>query len=207
MGLYSELDAVNTLLAAVGETPMASLDLEDETTLVLIAQLNKTSREVQTLGWSFNYEEGVSFAPDIDGYINLPNTLLQISSPFNSLMLVQRGNKLYSKKLHSFKISASVIINVTYLLPWEDLPSHAQNAILSKSCAEYSLNNIGSEFQLKALQTLASQSWADFNNVENKNDPILFLDPSHNPSAAAMLYRGRRSGVFPSANSNILYRG
>lgn len=208
MGLYSKLDAVGTLLAAVGDSPLALLDETDETTMVLINQLEKTSREVQAMGWSFNYEEGVSLAPNSDGQIVVPDSVLQISMGFNDLMIVQRGNKLYSKKLHSYTINASVIVDITYLLAWEDLPAHAQLAIMRKSAAEYSLNNIGSDFQLKSLQQLASEAWVAFQTIEGKNDPVLFLDPRHNGEVANMLYRGPRSGVFPNGiQSNLLHRG
>jgi hypothetical protein len=60
----SELEAVNAMLSAVGEAPVASLTGTLPTNVTLARNLlTRTSREVQGKGWRFNTEFGYEIAP------------------------------------------------------------------------------------------------------------------------------------------------
>jgi hypothetical protein len=68
----TELEAVNTMLSAVGSQPVSSLDAGAE---VAIAKniLRETRREVLSRGWSFNYETEVKLTPvAADRWIHWP---------------------------------------------------------------------------------------------------------------------------------------
>lgn len=56
----TELEAVNAMLASIGEAPIANLDAATATdVLMAINILRNTAREVQMLGWRFNSEFGL----------------------------------------------------------------------------------------------------------------------------------------------------
>lgn len=60
----TELDAVNTMLAAIGEAPIDSLDDVTATDVVMaVNMLRAAAREVLSLGWRFNMEWGFEIAP------------------------------------------------------------------------------------------------------------------------------------------------
>lgn len=60
----SELDAVNAMLSAVGEAPVASLSGTLPTNVTLARNLlSLTTREVQSEGWRFNTEFAMEIAP------------------------------------------------------------------------------------------------------------------------------------------------
>ena len=128
----TELDAVNTLLAMIGEAPISTL-LGPLTALVQIAlkTLQETSRTVQLEGWWFNDEENFPLTLDISGTCTVPgNTLdVDLTSEDGSVDLVQRGLRLYDKLHHTYVFTASPRVDITFYLPWEELPEVARGYI------------------------------------------------------------------------------
>lgn len=62
----TELQAVNALLRAVGESPVASVDDNTATDVVMAVEtLRDTCREVQSRGWKFNTEFGLAISPTV----------------------------------------------------------------------------------------------------------------------------------------------
>lgn len=59
----TELEAVNLMLSAIGEAPVASVDVDDLHVNMAINLLYDTAREVQTEGWKFNQEFGLAIEP------------------------------------------------------------------------------------------------------------------------------------------------
>ena len=61
----TELEAVNVLLTTIGEAPVNTLTGNQVTDVTIARQvLNEVSREVQSQGWYFNTENGVTLTPD-----------------------------------------------------------------------------------------------------------------------------------------------
>ena len=72
----TQLDAVNTMLSAIGEAPVNSLSSGLVEAEVAESILNTVDREVQAMGWHFNTELNKSFAQDTSGNILLPPDVL-----------------------------------------------------------------------------------------------------------------------------------
>ena len=75
----TELEAINVMLSAVGEAPINSLT----GTLPVDARqaqsfLNEASKEIQSEGWSFNYEYDVVLTRDAGNSIALPTSALRV---------------------------------------------------------------------------------------------------------------------------------
>ena len=84
----TELDAVNTILSAVGEPPINSLD-EQKNADAAIARniLTEVNRDMQAHGWHFNSQTKVSFSPDSSTKeITLPDNILRIDVEHLSLI-------------------------------------------------------------------------------------------------------------------------
>lgn len=61
----TELEAVNAMLASIGEAPITTLDGATQSDVqTALNILRDTTREVQTEGWRFNTEFGFEIAPD-----------------------------------------------------------------------------------------------------------------------------------------------
>ena len=69
LGVTSELDAVNTMLAVIGESPVDSITEATQANVdMAVATLRETAREVLTMGWRFNTEFGYQIAPESATY-------------------------------------------------------------------------------------------------------------------------------------------
>ena len=131
----TKLEAINTMLSAIGESPVNSLtsglvDAEQAETI-----LNSVNREVQSMGWSFNTDLKRQFVPDANKQIQIPSNILRIDmaqDKTDKLELVQRGTKLYNRASSSFFMDddiTQVLMNAVVLLDFEDLPEAARRYI------------------------------------------------------------------------------
>lgn len=60
----TELEAINAMLAALGEAPITDVDAATQADVVMaVNALRDTCREVQSMGWKFNTEFGYQLAP------------------------------------------------------------------------------------------------------------------------------------------------
>jgi len=177
----TELEAVNTMLSAVGSQPVNSLDAGAE---VAIAKniLRETRREVLSRGWSFNYETEVKLTPVNDEIVLAENVLrIDGSAGHNSnLDLVQRGTRLYDRKGHTYAITAPVTVDIIYNLEWSLLPEVARRYIMIRSTRVFADRVIGygpqhtytmtDEFQALTDLKDAEGDIADFNYLTGNND-------------------------------------
>ena len=143
----NELEAVNMLLAAVGEAAVSSLETA---TTVDVTQaknlLSNINREVQQKGWHFNTEWDVVLSLDSDSRIPLGTTILSIYSP--TKMTTIRGREgspfLYDLDNNTFTWTASVNDAVTItLLDFENIPQTARQYITTKAARIFQEEIIG----------------------------------------------------------------
>jgi hypothetical protein len=143
----NELEAVNMLLAAVGEAAVSSLWTA---TTVDVTQaknlLSNINREVQQKGWHFNTEWDVVLSLDSDSRIPLGTTVLSIYSP--TKMTTIRGREgspfLYDLDNNTFTWTASINDAVTItLLDFEDIPQTARQYITTKAARIFQEEIIG----------------------------------------------------------------
>ncbi|NCT81912.1 MAG: hypothetical protein GXC94_02100 [Comamonadaceae bacterium] len=129
--LTSELEAINILLASVDEAPVSSLALTGLYPLQKAKDtLSEASLAVQSMGWSFNTEEGFLISPDVDGKVTLPAFTLRFRvDPGQGLDAVARGLTLYNRKTHSTVFSDAVKGTLISLLDWDSLPQAARHYI------------------------------------------------------------------------------
>ena len=143
----NELEAVNMLLAAVGEAAVSSLETA---TTVDVTQaknlLSNINREAQQKGWHFNTEWDVVLSLDSDNRIPLGTTILSIYSP--SKLTTIRGREgspfLYDLDNNTFTWTASINDAVTItLLDFEDIPQTARQYITTKAARIFQEEIIG----------------------------------------------------------------
>ena len=74
----TELQAINTMLSAIGEAPVNSISgVTNVDVSVAINILDETSLSVQSEGWNFNTEYNVTYSIDDDSKIPLPSNCVQ----------------------------------------------------------------------------------------------------------------------------------
>jgi hypothetical protein len=128
------LEAVNSLLASIGEAPVSSLSspIAPDASRALEC-LKESSRSVQTRGWWFNTELNYAFEPDATlRTITLPLGVLSITFGAQTWATepIARGQVVYDRLSQSYTFSQGVTaVQVVWELPWEQLPDSAQHYI------------------------------------------------------------------------------
>lgn len=151
--LTTELEAVNTLLGAIGESPINSLavtGLADVSSAK--AALDEISREVQSTGWHFNTEDGFPLSRDPSGRIYVPANALKVLLPkkyLDTMNVVQRGLKLYDKKHHTDIFTADLEAGVVFLLGWDELPQVVRHYIMVRASRIFQARTLGSDTQFR----------------------------------------------------------
>ena len=143
----NELQAVNMLLAAIGEAAVSSLETA---TTVDVTQaknlLSNINREVQQKGWHFNTEWDVILSLDSDSRIPLGISILSIYSPTKLTTIRGREGSpfLYDLDKNTFTWGDSVNDAVTItLLDFEDIPQTARQYITTKAARIFQEEIIG----------------------------------------------------------------
>ncbi len=165
MNLSTRQEAVNSMLAMIGASPVSSLSGSTSADVAMaVATLDEVSREVQSAGWHFNREYEVLFSPDAaTNYIDLPSNVLRIDvEPADArtttgatyIDVVQRGTRLYDKKAHTYEFTRDVKATVIYGFEWDSLPQPLRTYITIKAGRTFSDRMVGSSEQHK-FNTLA----------------------------------------------------
>lgn len=151
--MYSKLQAVNEVLAGVGEAPVSSLSSGFVTASTAADKIDAISREVQEKGWYFNTEPNTPLVPDFEGYIHLPHNVLRVdSSDIRKGTLVQRGLRLFDLHQRSYKFKRPVTVDIVVELPFEELPAAAQRFITLRAKRIFQADFMGDP-TLQQMQT------------------------------------------------------
>ena len=140
----TELSAVNTILGAIGQSPVTTLgtittnvtntatevaNTFENPEIALIYQiLKECNMDVQNEGWTFNREDHVKYYPDTTTKeITIPTNVLRMDSENpedKNVAPIRRNGKLYDKVNHTYIWDdEEVYLNVVFLFPYEDIPS------------------------------------------------------------------------------------
>ena len=125
----TELSAVNSILGAIGQSPVTSLVFDNPEISFIYNLLRDANVNTQAEGWHFNTEKHVPYTPDsVTGKITIPSNVLQIDVPkgwsHRQFDVVRRNGFLFDKIRHTddFSSVTSIDLDVVLLRPYEDLP-------------------------------------------------------------------------------------
>ena len=133
----TELEAINIMLAAIGEAPVNSLTGTVPVDVRLAqSTLTEFNREIQSEGWSFNTEIDVTLTRDASKQIALPQNVLRVDANIHqhpTIDPIQRGLKLYDRLNNKFEFDEDLICTVIYLRTFEEIPEPARRYINIKA--------------------------------------------------------------------------
>ncbi len=144
----TELEAINTMLSTIGESPVNTVEDTGNVDVVIARQILQTaSREVQARGWHFNTEINYTITPDSDGYLVLPKTVLKVDTvyPDSSKDVVVRGSRLYDREKHTYVFTDAVKVDMTILLTFDELPEVARNYVTIRASRIFQERVVGSD--------------------------------------------------------------
>ena len=127
--LDTELSAVNSILGAIGQAPVTSINYDNPEISFIYNLLRDANVDTQAEGWHFNTEKHVKYSPDsVTGKIAIANDVLQldVSNGWSrrEYDVVRRNGYLYDKIDHTddFSDIESIDLDVIKLQNYEDLP-------------------------------------------------------------------------------------
>lgn len=149
--LTTKLEAVNSMLGHIGESPVNSISNANLPVSVSTAMsvLDEVSKEVQTEGWHFNTEIDVKYTPS-NGSITVGTDIIQFDPVDTSLDIVQRGTTLFDRKNNTTTFTSDLTVNQIRLLDYDNLPEVARRYITLKASRIFQGRIIGSK-ELEAL--------------------------------------------------------
>ena len=131
-GVSTELDAVNSILMSVGETPVNTLTVQSPEVAIAQKTLRQVCREIQAEGWSYNTENECPIDTDTNNQVIVPNNVLQMDLNIfqhgKDYDVVRRSDngvmKVYDKKNHTFTFENcdKLYFDMIWMLDFEDLP-------------------------------------------------------------------------------------
>ena len=144
----TKLDAVNSILAVIGEMPVTTLEGTLNADAVLASRvLEDVVRDVLVEGWYFNTDHNIELTPDVNGNIELADTVINADvDPRYSMDVdvVQRGNRLYDKKNHTYTFTKPLEgVSMTFYLEFDELPASAKQYALGLAKVKFQSNVLG----------------------------------------------------------------
>jgi len=166
-GLSSKLSAVNTMLSAIGESPVNQLGTAAPADAILAESiLNEIAKEVQLEGWHFNTHYDWELNRNSDNKILLPDNTARVDVPRHGISdtdVIQRGQYLYDRKNNTSTFTSDITkATIVFMLDWTDLPEVARRYIMVKAARVFGDRTLGSSQhhtftqgdEMRALATL-----------------------------------------------------
>ena len=171
----TELSAVNSILGAIGQSPISVLK-DPNTGVVTNANpeiqfvynlLRDSNVDIQSEGWHFNTEKHVAYVPaDVDGIkkIQIGNDILQmdVSKGWSHRQydVVKRNGYLYDKYDHTDDWGDlpddGIDLDITRLFEFEDLPSVFKRYVTNMAAGRAATQLVGNPQLVQLLATRES---------------------------------------------------
>jgi hypothetical protein len=154
MPLTTELDAINTLLIAVGQNPVASLEVSGVGDLAKARQvLLQVSRKVQAKRRPWNTEKALTLSKAVDGTVPLPNNCVALWAStksaegfpmYGQAKVTAMDGKLYDLINHSYTFPNEVpLVDIQFFREWDELPEPAAQYIAARAAREFVQTALG----------------------------------------------------------------
>lgn len=176
----TKLDAVNLMLASVGQSPVNTLSgtLPKEVTKAVRA-LDDALREVLSKGWSFNTDTEYVLSPDGNGRIDIPNNAAFVDPTYgeNYTMRYDSGGtpglRLYDNDKRSFTdFTQDVKCDVVWLFDFEQVPQHCRHYVAQKAGRKFQAGIMGSAILYQFTRDLESEAYANFRRHEKRQQDM-----------------------------------
>jgi len=188
----SELEAVNIMLSAIGESPVSTLNNASLVDVSLAQSiLKETSVDIQSQGLHCNTEINYPLVPNVSGEVIVPNNCVRIDTTEASadVDVTQRGNRLYDRKERSFNsFSGTLYVEMVLLLDFSDLPQHVRRYATVKAARRFQARYVGSQTLGGFTEVDEREALVQFERAEKLNEDNNIL--SDNFDTYKILSRG-----------------
>ena len=203
-GVSTELDAVNSILMSVGESPVNTLTVQSPEVAIAQATLRQVCREVQAEGWKFNTETEYPITLDTNDQCIVPNNVLQIDinhfKHLNDYDVIRKDDngvtKLYDLIKHQFEFENTsedkLYCDIIWMRDFENIPQVFKDYITlraSRIASNRMVNNPQAAELIANDETLARALVLEYDT--NQGDYNIFNDQQYstNPGSVYRPYQ------------------
>lgn len=148
----TKLEAVNRMLASIGQAPINTIPTNGIGDAAKAAhQIDETARDVQSLGYCWNTDQGYTLTPDAsDSSIVVPSGALDVDASAASRNVVMRRHPvrdqlaLYDADEQSFDFDEPVDVDIVWGFQFEDLPPPARSYIATAAARRFQAQVVSS---------------------------------------------------------------
>lgn len=148
--IYTELDAVNALLVASGQSPVSSLSLSEGSDIQLAKfYIDRALKDAQLEGFAINHVEK-TFTADAEGRIAVPTNVFEVElldavyskdTKHPTLIMPtisgQRIMDANTREPAPFEPGQKYSMRLTYVLEFDELTAQQQRQIISTAAARF----------------------------------------------------------------------
>lgn len=171
----TKIDAVNSLLTAVGEYPVSNLVDDIAEAQIAIQVIDEVSRELQSRGWSWNTRRKATLNNNSSNTIVVPQNVTRVDAvgsngvPDRAKRYTIRDNKLYNMVDGTFTFTGSVLVDLVYLWDFNDLPEEARRFITLDAQQRYMIRVVGADADMAQVQAQATRALVALEQDEDLN--------------------------------------
>ena len=188
IALITELEIVNSVLSAVGDSPVSSLNDSYQPVFIIKEMMNNISRDLQTKQYWFNTEYDMTLTPNTEtNKIILPYNILNFL-PCKT-RYVARGLTVYDRLNRTTTITDDIVATYTVMLAFDSLPQQARKFIQAAARQQYNNEYFGEESLKRDLQKEFSEAKIELDRVHLDNEDINVFNSAKSYNIA---YRNRR---------------
>ena len=175
----TELSAVNSILGAIGQAPLTTLNFDNPEVSFIYNLLRDANVDTQAEGWHFNTEKHVKFAIDANGKIAIGDDILSMDLHDNQARrthnLVRRNGFIYDKQDHTDVFTADLDLDIVRLYNFEDLPIVFRRFIIYRASRQAATQLVANPALVRLLGVQEGQARAALMEYEcNQGDHSMF---------------------------------
>ena len=176
----TELSAVNSILGAIGQSPVTTLVFDNPEISFIYNLLRDANVDVQNEGWHFNTEKHVTYKPDsVTGKIAIGSDILRMDVTDGwskrQFDVVRRGGNLYDKYDHTDEFTEDLSLDVVWLQKFEDIPQVFKRYVIYCASSRAAAQLVANPQLVQMLQQKEGYARAACLEYEcNQTDPSFF---------------------------------
>ena len=171
----TKIDAVNSLLTAVGEYPVSNL-VDDIAEAPIASQvIDEVSRELQSRGWSWNTHRKAQLTPNTNNEISIAANVTRVDATDaygnvdRQKRYTVRDGKLFDVVKFSFTFTGSCYADIVYLFDFEDMPEDARRFVTLDAQQRYMNRVVGADADMAQVQAQATRALVALEQDEDLN--------------------------------------
>lgn len=161
------LDAINDMLATIGEAPVNTLENSENVDVALaIRVLDKVNRQVQSQGWSFNTNTEATLTPDVNTHkIRWQEDLLYLVGT-DGTKYIQKGEYVFDFDNQTNTFTNPIDVEWIRLVDFDYLPVPLRDYIVAKASRIFNAQTLNDPDIAENVSVMEREAWAALQEYE-----------------------------------------